>query len=55
MKVYTLKETAKILKIHYTTMWKWVKDGKIKAVQPSGRKGRWFITVQELEKFIKNG
>ena len=46
------KVAAKILQVHYITLWKWIKNGKIKAIQPSGKKGRWLIKQEELERFL---
>jgi len=37
-KYYKPKEVCKILRIDRRTLWKWIKDGKIKAIKlPSGR------------------
>lgn len=50
IEVYTLKETASMLKISYVFMSQLVKEGKIQAVRVGKRK---LITRQALEEFLE--
>lgn len=45
--MYSLKEVAEILKIHYVTVFRFVQQGKIKAVKVGGQ---WRVTEEELER-----
>ena len=47
---YTLKEVAKMLKISYMTVFRWVQAGKLKAVKV-GKQHR--VKKEILEKFIE--
>ena len=47
---YTLKEVAKMLKISYMTVFRWVQAGKLKAVKV-GKQNR--VKKEILEKFIE--
>lgn len=52
-KLYTVKEAAEYLGFHYQTVWKFIKEGRLKAIQPSGKKkGQWRIKESELEGVI---
>ena len=47
--IYTINEVAE--KFHYqrSTVWRWIKNGKIEAVKVGGQ---WRITEQALVKFL---
>jgi hypothetical protein len=38
--------------ISYAQLWRGVRNGKIAATQPSGPRGRYMITRQELERLL---
>lgn len=48
-KYYTLKEVAKLLKVTYMTVFRWVRTGKIKAFK-AGKQYR--IRQEQLNDFI---
>ncbi len=48
-KVYTLEETAKILKVTYRTVYKYVQDGKLKATKIGKF---WRVTEKDLKKLL---
>jgi len=48
-RLYTIKEAAEYLGFHYQTVWKLIKEGKIKGIQPTGKKkGQWRIRESDL-------
>jgi len=47
---YSIEEVAKLLKVAYLTVYRWVRAGKLKAVK-AGKQYR--ITSYDLEKFLK--
>lgn len=47
---YTLEEIAEKLKVSYMTVYRWVKDGKLKAVK-AGKQYR--VRSSELDKFLE--
>jgi putative molybdopterin biosynthesis protein len=51
---YSIEEVAKMLKVAYLTVYRWIRSGKLEAVK-AGKQYR--IKKRELEKFIerKNG
>ena len=49
IKVYTLAETAKLLKVSRVSLLKYIKEGKIKAKKAVGR---WLITEDAIKEFI---
>lgn len=49
MKLYTMKEVAEILKLNRRTIYRYLKDGKLKATKV-GRE--WRITEPQLLAFI---
>lgn len=49
--MYSLKEVAEILKIHYVTVFRFVQQGKIKAVKIGGI---WRVSEEEIKR-IKEG
>ena len=49
MKLLTLKETAKILRVSERTIMRYLKSGKLKA----SKVGQWRIKESDLEKFLK--
>jgi excisionase family DNA binding protein len=48
---YTLEEIAEKLKVSYMTVYRWVKDGKLKAVK-AGKQYR--VTLTELNIFLNS-
>jgi len=48
-KLFTLKETAKILRVSERTILRYLKSGKLKA----SKLGQWRIKESDLEKFLK--
>lgn len=49
--MYTLKEVANMLKIHYVTAFRFAQQGKIKAVKIGGI---WRVSEEEIKR-IKEG
>lgn len=47
---YTIEETAKMLKVAYLTVYRWIQDGKLSAVK-AGKQYR--IKKQEIDRFLK--
>ncbi len=45
---YTTQEIAKILKVHQRTVFRYIKNGKLKAVKI----GHWRIKKEDFDKFI---
>ena len=37
------KEYAEIMGVTAQTLRNWIKEGKLKAIQPAGKNGRWFL------------
>ena len=48
-KLFTLKETAKILRVSERTIMRYLKSGKLKA----SKLGQWRIRQKDLEKFLE--
>lgn len=48
-KLFTLKETARILRVSERTIMRYLKSGKLKA----SKVGQWRIKESDLEKFLK--
>ncbi|GAB6101905.1 hypothetical protein JCM16138_11280 [Thermococcus atlanticus] len=48
---YTTGEVARMLGVHYVTVFGWVQGGKIKAIQPTKR-GWWRIPRAEVERLL---
>jgi len=48
-KLFTLKETAKILRVSERTIMRYLKSGKLKA----SKLGQWRIKESDLERFLK--
>ena len=48
-KLFTLKETAKILRVSERTIMRYLKSGKLKA----SKVGQWRIKQSDLENFLK--
>jgi len=44
----TATEARKILGISYITLWRWIREGRIKAVR--GPSGRWLVPISEIER-----
>lgn len=49
MKVYNIREVAEILTIHEKTVWKFIKEGKIKGVKMGSF---WRITEDEVKRLL---
>lgn len=49
IKVYTLTEVSKILKVSRVSLLKYIKTGKLKAKKAVGR---WLITEDALKEFV---
>ncbi|MBU0976107.1 MAG: helix-turn-helix domain-containing protein [Patescibacteria group bacterium] len=47
---YTIKEVAKMLKVAYLTVYRWIRAGKLEAVK-AGKQYR--IKKRNLDKFLK--
>ena len=47
-KLFTLKETAKILRVSERTVMRYLKSGKLKA----SKLGQWRISQKDLEEFL---
>jgi excisionase family DNA binding protein len=48
---YSIEETAKLLKVAYLTVYRWIQSNKLKAYK-AGKQYR--ISILEINKFIKN-
>lgn len=48
---YTIEETAKMLKVVYLTVYRWIQSGKLRALK-AGRQYR--ITKSDLDQFMKS-
>lgn len=48
---YSIEEVSKILKVAYLTVYRWIKDGKLKAIK-AGKQYR--IERFELDRFMNN-
>ena len=49
MKVYNIREVAEILSIHEKTVWKFIKEGKIKGTKMGNF---WRITEDEIKRIL---
>lgn len=49
MKVYNIREVAKILTIHERTVWQFIKEGKIKGTKMGSF---WRITEDEIKRLL---
>jgi len=52
MKTYSVKEIATLLETNPETVRRWIRNGKLHAVQDSRKEGN-LVTEDELEKFLK--
>ena len=50
-KLYEVKEVCEILHLHYQSVYKLLRSGKLKAVRP-GRK--WLIPESEIQRFLED-
>jgi excisionase family DNA binding protein len=48
----TPKEFAARLGVHVKTVKRWIQDGRIRAEQTAGKRGRWLIPASELVRFV---
>jgi excisionase family DNA binding protein len=48
-KAYTIKEVAQMLNVTPLTVWKYIKEGKLKSVQPLGKH---LISAEALDHFL---
>jgi len=51
-KLYKLSEFAKLVGVSRSGVIKWIREGKVRAVNIHGR---WYIPESELERLIKGG
>jgi excisionase family DNA binding protein len=51
LNVVSMQDAAKILHISRTTLWRYIKDGKISALKYSTKKV--LIKLEELERFVR--
>lgn len=52
-RIYTVKETAKILGFSTNTVYKYLEEGSLTAARGGGEQGRFRIPHSSLEKFLK--
>lgn len=52
IKLYTVKEAAKLIGVSTNTLYKYLDDGKIKAARGSSLQGRFRIPEEALEEFL---
>lgn len=50
IRIYTLEEISKLLKVTVRTLYRYIDDGKLKANKIGGR---WIVAEQELKDFIE--
>lgn len=50
MEMYTVKEVAKMLKVHEQTVFRWIRDGKIESIKFETNHR---ITQEQLDRFLK--
>lgn len=48
-----IRQVAELLGVSRATIINWIKDGKIRACQPSGEKGIWLVEESEVEKLLE--
>ncbi len=53
VKTYTPEDIAEILHVSRRTVYRYLKDGRLSASQPSGK--LWRITEDDLRAFLDNG
>ena len=44
----TVGEARRVLGVSYITLWRWIREGRIRAVR--GPSGRWLIPWSEIER-----
>lgn len=49
IKVYTLNEVKKLLKVSLRTLYRYIKDGKLKSTKIGNK---WIVTEENLKDFI---
>jgi excisionase family DNA binding protein len=49
-KLYTVKEIAKILSVSRNTIWRWVREGKLKSIKLSN--GATRFTEKDIQEFM---
>jgi len=50
---YGLEEVGKMLSTSRATLWRWIRDGRIKAVKFNGdERSKWRISEDEISRFI---
>ncbi len=52
MKLYTTKEIADILQVSVFTVFRWIREGKLKHVMVGAN---YRVTQEQLDEFIKKG
>ena len=51
-KLYTVNQVAEMFSVHPNTIWRWVREGKLKSIKLSNGKTRF--SESELKKYIGN-
>lgn len=54
MGMYNTKQTSKILKVTTTTLFRWVKLGKIKAIKYGENTSKLYFEESEIKRFLNN-
>lgn len=54
MKIYTVNEIAYLLGLNPETIRRWVRSGKLKAIQNSRKEGNWFTIFHIMQSPIFN-
>jgi excisionase family DNA binding protein len=50
---YSLPEAAQLLGLHYSTLWAWIKDGRLQAAKlPSHKRSRIRVPAAELVRLL---
>ena len=52
-KLYTVKEVAEILSVSQNTIWRWVREGKLKSIKLSN--GATRFTEKDIQEFMGVG
>lgn len=50
--ILTLQEAAKFLRVSELTIRRWIRDGILEAIQPTGRLGHYRIKREEIERLM---
>ncbi len=55
IKYYTPKQVAEIMGVHFRTIHQWIKQGKMDADQPFGKRGRYHVPETAIPAFKRKG